>query len=92
MPIKILNKNHIVVDNYNTSLLFSYGTLVAGFYQGYFVTPKWDLSITTTRYVGRFFGLTTKEIKEKIVFGDIIKRIESDFSIIVERSDNQDSQ
>ena len=78
MKIETIGKNHIVVSSTDVTLLFSHGIPVAGFYSGNFVTPDWEYSKTTIRYVAEFLGLSVAELHRRISYEDIrvIKNVE----------------
>lgn len=62
--------NQIVVMTDSHRYLVSYGKVVAAKGIGRpVVSVDWDTSVTTAKYVSRFFGLSTKEIRKFIADG-----------------------
>lgn len=63
--------NQFVINTEEGAYMQSYRTVVV--FRGYdkiLLDPNWDCSRTTTKYVGRFLGRSTTEIRNKIKSGE----------------------
>jgi len=71
MQVRIKGANVCTIDLNDGTYLQSYKSIVA--YQGRrgnILYPKWNYSRTTAKHVGQFFGLTSKEIKQRLKTGE----------------------
>ena len=86
MQVSIINKNHVIVRDTSIDVLFSYNTLVAGYDTlGAFVTNDWDKIKTTAKYVGVYMDTTAKDIRRRIITGDIRVIDANDIKLVVEQ-------